>query len=403
MDLTAEVETESGERVPNPARAAEATEKPAAEAKPARTEKSARDLAGEGGDGEQGDQDDSETDTDTDRQRDASGRFVAEKGKEKGKDGQPSSSRRRGERRLQRLDRAFADRTRELHDIEARIAAKQKELGGDGTAATKETAPKPGSAAEKLKNFRARPTWSAYKDAGKKWDEYEKDLDAWHDERTDLRIEASQERYRATDTTERTREREERESRESAAAFTKRLDAVRAEHPDFDELRQASKDVDVGSFIAAAIRNIDKGAEMFYQFVQPQNVATVEDVADLLDEFEPDALFPLRVAVEDSADPARFLLALADPANEAELRKALAKPPRSAISACARLDERLTASVSARSSRPKPGSTAKPPLSHRAGSRSTGVGRSPSQKEPDTDEYLRRRRAGQSASEAIRA
>jgi hypothetical protein len=344
------------------------------------------------------------------RARDERGRFA------KTESTPPAEPRKdRGTRRVETLQRRIDEATRNLRAIEARLEARTKELETtNGPADAKRPADK--TPAEKaLEALGPKPKWTEFEKQGKTYDEFEDAKDAWV--RAAARAETLAELEQRESTAKAETEKQTAQQREADArkAFDKKLTDVRAKHQDFDQVIRAASDagLDIHDFIDIAYRELEGGADLLYLLSKPEHHDAVDAIGDFFDRLgwqsdrpeSMDITFPLLEALSTSENPARLLLACADPQTQKEIEQALRLPRRSAaLAALVRFEERLAARASDGSPRrPAPGSTAAPPPSHVAGSRSAGVVRSSGNKEANGDDYFRARASGKSPAEALRS
>lgn len=206
------------------------------------------------------------------------------------------------------------DRTAELRRIEDQIAARKKEL--EDLAAGKDPADKRTPPADALPAAKddPKPTWKAFQEEGKTWDEYTEAKDAWSDrdhERTKRDLVESVRRDVGRHAT----------VQQKAVQFQDAVKAARAAHEDYDVV-VSELSMDNTPFIASMVANSPQGAELLYYL--GQNAEIAYDLAELT----PPVTLPsgrvgvspshavILEAVVTSPDPAKLLAKLLDPASD---------------------------------------------------------------------------------------
>lgn len=151
-------------------------------------------------------------------------------------DAQPRKGKGGFQRRIDRL-------TREKLDLEARLAAVERNAGGEPAARSQEPAPAPKAEAPRLEDF---DDYNSYTEALTDWKV---------DQKLDQRMAQEQQKVSAS----RAREREA----QAAAKFQERAQAATAKYPDFAEVTY-SDDVPLSPVMREAVLESEHGADLAY-------------------------------------------------------------------------------------------------------------------------------------------
>lgn len=383
VDLSAQIENEDGSMRPRtPERSTRAAAASTRESREA--VERPEDAGQEHGDEDRDDEDDDDRVARGAQPRNDRGEFT--RAGERG-----DRSYQRGKGRAGRLRREIGDLTREvsrLREEHTRLASSRP--AGERTEAA------PPAKSDKQKQLEAlgpRPKWRDFESQGKSSDDYDDAVAGWIKKSTRLELEIEQEQAAAATRRTEDERRQADEQRQAGERWKGELDAVHAKHPDFDELLDAAEedDVEIHTFIAKTCEAVKGGGEMFYQLLRPENGPALDALNDLFESIDLKSTFPLRLAFERSADPARFLMALTDPKVQKELKEALRLSPAAATVACGQLEGRLASSASvARTGRPRR-RTASPPPSYRAGTRTAHASRASDPNNESVDDHFKRR------------
>lgn len=252
--------------------------------------------------------------------------------------------------------------TRELRETERRTAQLRDEQ--------QRAAAPPPAPPEELK----RPRWKDYEDAGKSYNDYEEDVVKW-DETRDQRAQAVVEQRFAE-------QQAADAARRAAAAYEARVDDARQKHPDWDDtIRTSMTDVPQTPFLVTMVKAHPQGAEIFYDWGKNPEIAKTWAAFDSDPASRPTQ--PILSALYESAHPTAMLEHLAT--HPDEYLRITRLPPVSALLALGKLETALAGAKNGSSARPI--SHAAAPLSHRAGSHSSGS--SPALDDMDIEDFVR--------------
>jgi hypothetical protein len=316
----------------------------------------------------------------TEQPRDEQGRFTKTAAEEAAA-AAPAPKKNRAERRLEQFDATIGQKRRELGDIDRALEARKAELASLSQQIEAKTGEKhvtPATAAIAKDELGPRPSWDDFEAEGKTWKDYQDADGEWLLKKAEANVLAKLEAKQKEDREAEAKNTEAQKEAEAKAAYAKKFDDVRAKHPDFDAVIQAAADADllVHDYMEVVIRQSPVGAELLRTISLAEHYDTTDAVSDFLNTLGEKESFPLVDALIESADPARFYLALADPAVQPQVKEALRKGGRAALLALGRIEAGLTRAEDGSRVVPKPVSQAKPPTRPVAGSRSTGDRRS---------------------------
>lgn len=253
--------------------------------------------------------------------------------------------------RIKELQAQLHAATRETREAERLAADRRRELEALDRAAEQRRA----ALAEGQPAKDAEPTWAAYEEAGKSWDEYQKAFTTWM--RADLAREQNEriaEARRIAD--------EEAKDR----AHDARIRQVELQHPDFEEKVLANlKDVPHTQFMQDVVHEHPAGAKVLLAMAEDRATALI------LSDITKRATNPIMHVVRELEDPIPLLKYFAS--NVKEFDRLTHMQGASALVALGQVVARLDG---ANKGSPSPAPTitsAAPPIRPVAGQRGTGV------------------------------
>jgi hypothetical protein len=239
---------------------------------------------------------------------------------------------------------------REAEEWQRRVEALRREA---------EPPPQPKPAPEPV--LEKKPTWKAFEDDGKDWDEYQAALDQWHEQqlvslKADLTEKASAEARMLVERQERQRQHDLALERHYA-----RINDARTKYPDYEEAAQSLADVPRTKYLDYLVLSKPYGQDLIYQL--GKHPAEAQFLSGVRWEQRDHYLDPrpFTTALDEAKDPAQLLLYLAQHEDEFDrLARLSVERPDSAILALGSLSERLSGAHG--SPGPANYSKAKPPI-----------------------------------------